>query len=748
LDCQQKEFKGFGDEPPPVKDDDGNLRVTMLDKCHDPTKPRPTIPEFTCGSDDVFDENKVSASSKKEKKVTSSYDPDAPEPDNPFADIDTALRQGLASIEMHTCAMQVHAGEYRGQRKGRPILNVMQGGLALVEEDGHTEESLERKVATFVNDLTEAKVKVGGEDMREMANFGDTPTADANGSVGLNYAKDKEMNNPQGSGNLMNRVSSSCVRFGCTTFVRHMVSVDRKRRQLPYVKQEFTLDSLRMFDLCSTPITPEDRSDAAYYKKANAAAKREGLTLSQYFLQTFILHLLQLKLSYIKRKRIESENRGKSDDEVRFCYVYFKCDEISCNLSLTLCRLSSQATPVPIAFPLYTASKMTHHHHFGNIGATTTTLVTYYGNVWHPEKFWCHFTKALPPELANAMNEVFGGFYQHFPEMDIEFEADVTKAEFIQAWDKDVDEDTRKEMYEAQQRMYKMGGEAAEIFHTAKEDGQDEEEALECVRDLLSEAHYNKYRGSLLGGAITTVAAAFVRAFEKLSPNDKVLFYPFSPHVTDRLIPHLKKEERAKYDNLLKHYELNELLSNLKSRQTGIQKSIDSRKKNKTADGRSKSNMKGAAKQKENGKGAAVDNKRKAEEGYLDRGMYPYSHPNNTSTLQPIVVLCPRGDSCTRKGVRMSEYVFYDDGSGKSDSRTGYISSVGWKHVLNDCGATGCGASKRLVPADEANKKTCIRYNLIKARTLSAKKSKNDKKKDESKKKKSTAKKSSTSKNS
>ena len=54
--------------------------------------------------------------------------------------------------------------------------------------------------------------------------------------------------------------------------------------------------------------------------------------------------------------------------------------------------------------------------------------------------------------------------------------------------------------------------------------------------------------------------------------------------------------------------------------------------------------------------------------------------------------------------------------------------------TANGCGATGCGASKRLVPADEANKKTCIRYNLIKARTLSVKKSNIDKKKDESKK--------------
>ena len=452
---------------------------------------------------------------------------------------------------------------------------------------------------------------------------------------------------------------------------------------------------------------------------------------------------------------------------------------------------------------------MTHQHHLGNIGPTTTTLVTYYGNVWHPEKFWRHFTKALPPELANEMNEVFGGFYQHFPEMDIEFEAGVTKAEFVQAWDNDVDEDTRQEMYEAQKKgrekglkkMAAMGGDAADIFHTAKEDGQDDEEALECVRELLSDGHYNKYLGIMLGAAMGSVAAAFVRAFEKLSPNDKVLFDPFSPHVTDRLILHLEKDDRAKYDKLLKHYKLNELLSKMKrcqggvdkggllssyaalfvkkfdgllnrvkasynafspeitshiisildedekeqyndllkqydnnqsellskmkSHQSGVQKSVDSRKKNKTADGRSKSNMKGAAKCREQGKGGTISNKRKAEEGYLDKGMYEYSHPKNTSNVQPIVVECPRGDSCTRKGVRMSEHIFYDDGSGKPSSKTGYTASVGWKHVLHVCGATGCGTGKILVPADEANKNLCISYATVKNRAKESKRRKN-----------------------
>ena len=329
MDCQEEEFEGFDDNPPPVKDDDGNLRATMLEQCHDPTKPQPTIPEFTCGdgSDEVFDESKVSAaSSKKEKVVSSSYDPEAPVPDNPFVDLATALQQGLASNEMYECAMQVHAGQFGNYLggKGRPILEKMRDGLNLVEEDGHTEESLEAKIETLVDDLIEAGVKVGGESTRKRANYGNTPSADATGAVGLNYATEDDVDDPQGPGNLMNRVSSQCIRYGCTTFPRHMVSVDRKRRKLEYEKQDFTLDTLRMFDLCSTPFTPRDKSDKAYYEKIDAACVLEGLTRSQYFLKTFILHLLQLKLSYIKRKRIESENSERSDDEVRICVCLFQ----------------------------------------------------------------------------------------------------------------------------------------------------------------------------------------------------------------------------------------------------------------------------------------------------------------------------------------------------------------------------------------------------------------------------------------
>ena len=77
MDCQEEEFEGFDDNPPPVKDDDGNLRATMLEQCHDPTKPQPTIPEFTCGdgSDEVFDDineefsDAIERNLKMEKKL-------------------------------------------------------------------------------------------------------------------------------------------------------------------------------------------------------------------------------------------------------------------------------------------------------------------------------------------------------------------------------------------------------------------------------------------------------------------------------------------------------------------------------------------------------------------------------------------------------------------------------------------------------------------------------------------------------
>ena len=349
--------------------------------------------------------------------------------------------------------------------------------------------------------------------------------------------------------------------------------------------------------------------------------------------------------------------------------------------------------------------------------------------------------------------------------MDIEFEAGVTKAEFVQAWDKDVDEDTRQEMYEAQKRGREKGaamkGDAADIFHTAKEDGQDDEEALESVRDLLSEAHYNTYLASRLGGAISAVAAAFVRAFEKLSPNDKVLFDPFSPHVTDRLIPHLKKEERAKYDNLLKHYKLNELLFKMKSTHDGVDKGaavgavaaafsrvfdeelpddikasftafspeitslilphLDEVKKEQYNDllkqydkpegllSKMKSSHSGVQK-------SINTRKRKAEKASLDRGMFEYSDSDVPPDMNPIKVKCKSCD-----GVEMTTHVNFDKGSGSKTFEPGI-----WKHVLPMCGKSGKSTCRKahLEPVDEGHsfnsyypqKADCIKYDTVRGR--------------------------------
>jgi len=252
------------------------------------------------------------------------------------------------------------------------------------------------------------------------------------------------------------------------------------------------------------------------------------------------------------------------------------------------------------------------------------------------------------------------------------------------------------------------------------------------LNELLSKMK-GRYVGVDKTAALGPVAAAFSRIFDEELDNDvKASYNAFSSEVTSHIIPHLDDDESEKYDYLLKQYDKPEdLLSKMKSHQAGVQKSINSREKNKTDDGRSKSNMKTAAKCREQGNGAAVSNKQKAAEVNLAGGILPYSDSRVPSSMKPILVECPRGDSCTRKGERMSEYVFYDDGRGYSNSMTGYVASVGWKHVLNDCGSTSCGGSKRLVPVDEANKESCIRCSTIKKRISKTKKdeSKPDKKK-------------------
>jgi len=60
--------------------------------------------------------------------------------------------------------------------------------------------------------------------------------------------------------------------------------------------------------------------------------------------------------------------------------------------------------------------------------------------------------------------------------------------------------------------------------------------------------------------------------FEKLDNDVKASNNAFSSEITSLIIPHLKKRERAKYDNLLKHFKLNELLSKMKSCHGGTEK--------------------------------------------------------------------------------------------------------------------------------------------------------------------------------
>jgi len=59
-------------------------------------------------------------------------------------------------------------------------------------------------------------------------------------------------------------------------------------------------------------------------------------------------------------------------------------------------------------------------------------------------------------------------------------------------------------LYEAnmkkhRQRLAAMAGDAAFVYHTAKEDGESEEGALEMIKSLLTPGHYRKYVGILKG---------------------------------------------------------------------------------------------------------------------------------------------------------------------------------------------------------------------------------------------------------
>ena len=417
----------------------------------------------------------------KAKKVTTSYNPDSPIPSNPFASLESLLPQALASDDMYSAAIDVRDGKYTRGRKGSPILKLMQdNGLGLVVSDEYSDVvSLQAAIRKYRGKLEKAMIKAGGNKnkLKGWINFGDEPSADASGSYWLNYPTVDEVEQPQqgrGSCNLMNREHSACIRFPVQTFPRMMVNNDRKRRGELYVKQTFTCDSLLMMDLCCVAFTPSNKSDRAYYKAIDTIITTLGLTQSQFFLINYIFYLLQLKLYHMK-------NANKQ-------------------------------------FPFMSASKMTHLHWLGNIGATTTSLVQYCGNVWHPEAYWRHFTAAMPDEMVKEQNTVFGTFFPHVTEVDISFE-DGLETTAVYAWDADITDDMREEMRQATLKSCIKGGkasgklcqDAAFLYHIAKADGATEEEALELVRTELSEEHFRRYRGckrgAEIGGKMATDAA-------------------------------------------------------------------------------------------------------------------------------------------------------------------------------------------------------------------------------------------------
>ena len=409
----------------------------------------------------------------KAKKVTTSYKSDTPIPSNPFASLESLLPQALASNDMYSTAIDVRDGKLG--EKGSPILKLMQDkGLGLVVSGKYSNvATLGAAIKKYRGKLEKAMIRAGGKKLKGWINFGDEPSADASGSYWLNYPTVDEVEQPQqgrGSCNLMNREHSACIRFPVQTFPRLMVNNDRKRRGELYVKQTFTCDSLLMMDLCCVAFTPSNKSDKAYYDAIDTIIKTLGLTRNQFFLINYIFYLLQLKLYHMK-----------NDDK---------------------------------PFPFMSASKMTHLHWLGNIGATTTSLVKYCGNVWHPEAYWRHFTAALPDEMVKEQNTVFGTFFPHVTEVDITFENGL-KTEVVYAWDADISDDMRKEMNEAMFKARSKGGQAsgklcsdaAFLYHIARADGATEEEAMELVRTELSEEHFNRYRGCKTSGKLVTDAS-------------------------------------------------------------------------------------------------------------------------------------------------------------------------------------------------------------------------------------------------
>lgn len=225
-------------------------------------------------------------------------------------------------------------------------------------------------------------------------NFGDDLSNDTETVSVMNYATTKEVGHPEmgrGLFNLMNRVHSSCIRL-LTSVLPSMM----RREHYKGEKTSINCDNMAMADMVCVAFDNEESTQAGYYQKVDGIAESLGISRSQLFLINFAFFLLHVKLNGLLKD-----------------------------------------SPLPVMC----ASSYSYTHWFGNAPPywlddtpSSNNRTLFCGNIWHPEFWWCHFTKSATDDLLKWMCKILSCFYSHNSEVGISPENAETNVAF--RWDR------------------------------------------------------------------------------------------------------------------------------------------------------------------------------------------------------------------------------------------------------------------------------------------------------------------------
>jgi len=321
------------------------------------------------------------------------------------SDLDKITHEALGSAGIKKVVVRILEDEYLKDVK---VKSAMQYGILNALAGARGELSADECGAGINTYWEKIKTQTIATDptLEGLINSGDGWIKEMMALFWLNYGTEKESKNivigrggAEGT-NLMNTQRSGCPRSINQSWPRSFISAVRELLQLEYKKSDIVLDSMVKSDMVYILFNNPGNSEAAYYRKVKAIAKRLGFkTIEQLFAVSFIAYLNQTIYFQLKQREDNNATAGTS----RSGPLPFLCD-----------NSDEKLKPLNISC----ASSYTHKHLFGKVeNGTSRALACLHVNMLHPDYVFKNRHLSLLPEQIEVKDRGLTSLYLRLPEV-------------------------------------------------------------------------------------------------------------------------------------------------------------------------------------------------------------------------------------------------------------------------------------------------------------------------------------------